>query len=183
MHVTSQRNYATITLSSDWKKTQGEKQNNFVISSFILVKRAAKWQLLTLLFRKSEDENKSQICDFSRFFSRKGEKGSVANATVLVAISTLTGDGFESCWNCLNFSGACKRCLICPLKCADNFSQFIIKILFVVKWQIFERILYIWAIRHPASGYVQGINDLVTPFFVVFLSAYVGKNQWATWVH
>ncbi|XP_067930739.1 TBC1 domain family member 22B-like [Watersipora subatra] len=36
--------------------------------------------------------------------------------------------------------------------------------------EIFERILYIWAIRHPASGYVQGINDLVTPFFVVFLS-------------
>lgn len=35
--------------------------------------------------------------------------------------------------------------------------------------QIFERILYIWAIRHPASGYVQGMNDLVTPFFVVFL--------------
>ncbi|XP_032234727.2 TBC1 domain family member 22B [Nematostella vectensis] len=38
--------------------------------------------------------------------------------------------------------------------------------------EIFERILYIWAIRHPASGYVQGMNDLVTPFFVVFLSAY-----------
>eukprot|EP00276_Gloeochaete_wittrockiana_P005734 CAMPEP_0184661458 /NCGR_PEP_ID=MMETSP0308-20130426/38430_1 /TAXON_ID=38269 /ORGANISM="Gloeochaete witrockiana, Strain SAG 46.84" /LENGTH=513 /DNA_ID=CAMNT_0027102775 /DNA_START=233 /DNA_END=1771 /DNA_ORIENTATION=- len=36
-----------------------------------------------------------------------------------------------------------------------------------------ERILYIWAMRHPASGYVQGINDLVTPFFVVFLSEYV----------
>ncbi len=35
--------------------------------------------------------------------------------------------------------------------------------------EIFERILFIWAIRHPASGYVQGINDLVTPFFVVFL--------------
>ncbi|XP_023944815.1 TBC1 domain family member 22B [Bicyclus anynana] len=34
---------------------------------------------------------------------------------------------------------------------------------------MFERILYIWAIRHPASGYVQGINDLVTPFFMVFL--------------
>ncbi|MED6221614.1 hypothetical protein PIB30_056516 [Stylosanthes scabra] len=29
------------------------------------------------------------------------------------------------------------------------------------------------AIRHPASGYVQGINDLVTPFFVVFLSEYL----------
>lgn len=33
--------------------------------------------------------------------------------------------------------------------------------------------MYIWAIRHPASGYVQGINDLVTPFFVVFLSEFV----------
>jgi hypothetical protein len=38
-----------------------------------------------------------------------------------------------------------------------------------------ERILYVWAIRHPASGYVQGINDLVTPFYQVFLSAYIGE--------
>jgi hypothetical protein len=36
-----------------------------------------------------------------------------------------------------------------------------------------ERILYVWAIRHPASGYVQGINDLVTPFWQVFLGAYI----------
>ncbi|ODQ67423.1 RabGAP/TBC [Nadsonia fulvescens var. elongata DSM 6958] len=34
-----------------------------------------------------------------------------------------------------------------------------------------ERILYLWAKRHPASGYVQGINDLVTPFFQTFLAA------------
>ncbi|KAJ8660970.1 hypothetical protein O0I10_003192 [Lichtheimia ornata] len=39
-----------------------------------------------------------------------------------------------------------------------------------------ERILYQWAIRHPASGYVQGINDLVTPIFEVFLSAYIDEN-------
>jgi len=39
--------------------------------------------------------------------------------------------------------------------------------------EIFERILFIWAIRHPASGYVQGMNDLVTPFFVVFLQEYL----------
>jgi TBC1 domain family member 2 len=38
-----------------------------------------------------------------------------------------------------------------------------------------ERILYVWAIQHPESGYVQGINDLVTPFFQVFLSAYIGN--------
>ncbi|KAF0305156.1 TBC1 domain family member 22B [Amphibalanus amphitrite] len=35
--------------------------------------------------------------------------------------------------------------------------------------EMFERVLYIWAIRHPASGYVQGVNDLVTPYFIVFL--------------
>uniref|UniRef100_A0A8D8YGR5 TBC1 domain family member 22B n=1 Tax=Cacopsylla melanoneura TaxID=428564 RepID=A0A8D8YGR5_9HEMI len=39
--------------------------------------------------------------------------------------------------------------------------------------EMFERILFIWAIRHPASGYVQGINDLVTPFFVVFLQEFL----------
>lgn len=33
-----------------------------------------------------------------------------------------------------------------------------------------ERILYLWGLRHPASGYVQGINDLVTPFLAVFAS-------------
>ncbi|KAL4419572.1 hypothetical protein ABPG77_003598 [Micractinium sp. CCAP 211/92] len=37
-----------------------------------------------------------------------------------------------------------------------------------------ERILYIWGIRHPASGYVQGINDLVTPFMAVFMSEHLG---------
>ncbi|KAK6185173.1 hypothetical protein SNE40_007464 [Patella caerulea] len=42
--------------------------------------------------------------------------------------------------------------------------------------EIFERILFIWAIRHPASGYVQGINDLVTPFFVVFLFEYIEND-------
>lgn len=40
--------------------------------------------------------------------------------------------------------------------------------------QSLERLLYVWAIRHPASGYVQGINDLAIPFFQVFLSAYIG---------
>ncbi|KAJ9475639.1 GTPase-activating protein GYP1 [Pseudozyma hubeiensis] len=39
-----------------------------------------------------------------------------------------------------------------------------------------ERILYVWAIRHPASGYVQGINDLATPFFEVFLSSYIDSD-------
>lgn len=40
-----------------------------------------------------------------------------------------------------------------------------------------QRILYLWAIRHPASGYVQGINDLVTPFFQTFLTEYLPPAQ------
>ena len=36
-----------------------------------------------------------------------------------------------------------------------------------------RRLLYIWGVRHPASGYVQGVNDLVTPFLAVFLSEYL----------
>ena len=33
------------------------------------------------------------------------------------------------------------------------------------------------AIRHPASGYVQGINDLVTPFLMVFLQDFVPNRD------
>lgn len=39
------------------------------------------------------------------------------------------------------------------------------------------RLLYIWAIRHPASSYVQGINDLATPLIAVFLSGYYGGKD------
>ncbi|CAH1153269.1 unnamed protein product [Phaedon cochleariae] len=42
---------------------------------------------------------------------------------------------------------------------------------------MFERILFIWSIRHPASGYVQGINDLVTPFYVVFLQEFLEGDE------
>lgn len=36
--------------------------------------------------------------------------------------------------------------------------------------EMLRRILYIWAIRHPVSGYVQGINDLCSIFLLVFLT-------------
>jgi hypothetical protein len=41
------------------------------------------------------------------------------------------------------------------------------------------RVLYIWNMRNPgfclikASFYVQGINDLATPFFIVFLKFFI----------
>jgi hypothetical protein len=34
---------------------------------------------------------------------------------------------------------------------------------------LFERVLFVWSVRHPASGYVQGMNDLLQPFFFAFL--------------
>lgn len=62
------------------------------------------------------------------------------------------------------------------------FELFLRQLYFVIKsyrrwWEgIFRdilRILYVWHIRHPSSGYVQGINDVVTPFIVVYLSDYI----------
>jgi hypothetical protein len=35
--------------------------------------------------------------------------------------------------------------------------------------KVLERVLFLWGVRHPASGYVQGINDLATPFLAAFL--------------
>ena len=35
--------------------------------------------------------------------------------------------------------------------------------------------------RHPASGYVQGINDLVTPFLTVFLSEHFSDGPMEVW--
>lgn len=41
---------------------------------------------------------------------------------------------------------------------------------------ILEAILYVWANRHPASGYVQGIHDLSSPIIVVMLSEYTAVD-------
>lgn len=35
------------------------------------------------------------------------------------------------------------------------------------------RILFSWTMRHPASGYVQGINDLAAPFILVYLTEFL----------
>lgn len=43
--------------------------------------------------------------------------------------------------------------------------------------QALRKILFLWAVRHPASGYVQGINDLCTPFFQIFLGNYIWQLQ------
>ena len=38
-----------------------------------------------------------------------------------------------------------------------------------------NKVLFVWAVRHPASGYVQGLNDVLLPFLLVFLAAKVGR--------
>mmetsp|Transcript_5500 Transcript_5500/g.6236 ORF Transcript_5500/g.6236 Transcript_5500/m.6236 type:complete len:208 (+) Transcript_5500:368-991(+) len=37
------------------------------------------------------------------------------------------------------------------------------------------RTLFVWAFKHPASGYVQGINDLAAAFVYVFLAEEIDK--------
>ncbi|CXJ04820.1 TBC domain protein, putative [Plasmodium berghei] len=43
--------------------------------------------------------------------------------------------------------------------------------------QLSERVLFIYSVRHPACGYVQGINDLITPFLIVFLRPIILKKE------
>ena len=48
--------------------------------------------------------------------------------------------------------------------------------------KLFTSILFIWAVRHPASGYVQGMNDVLLPFFICFILPYypaVSLNDFA----
>lgn len=44
-----------------------------------------------------------------------------------------------------------------------------------------SRVLLVWALHHPATGYFQGLNDLASPFFYCFLSSHstlqVGTHQ------
>lgn len=42
--------------------------------------------------------------------------------------------------------------------------------------EMLVRILTIWHMRHPASGYVQGMNDLTTPLVAVFLMDYINVD-------
>jgi hypothetical protein len=42
---------------------------------------------------------------------------------------------------------------------------------------LFERVLFIWSVRHPATGYVQGMSDLLQPFFFVFLTPYCSDQN------
>jgi hypothetical protein len=51
--------------------------------------------------------------------------------------------------------------------------------LFHCEWvqRSLERVLFTYAARHFATGYVQGLNDLATPFYAVFLAPWV--DPWA----
>ena len=41
---------------------------------------------------------------------------------------------------------------------------------------LLSRALYIWSLKHTATGYVQGINDLITPFVYIFLDEYLQEH-------
>lgn len=41
---------------------------------------------------------------------------------------------------------------------------------------LMERVLFVWAVRQPAAGYVQGINDVLLPLLLVFLADCAGVS-------
>ena len=41
---------------------------------------------------------------------------------------------------------------------------------------LFQHVLFVWAVRHPASGYVQGMNDILVPFFFAFVADRLGES-------
>ncbi len=66
----------------------------------------------------------------------------------------------------------------------DSFKQIIIDVKRTHPGEAFSskisknmltRILFVWAFKHPASGYVQGINDLAATFMYIFLAEEIDK--------
>eukprot|EP00929_Paragymnodinium_shiwhaense_P007504 TRINITY_DN11142_c0_g1_i1.p1 TRINITY_DN11142_c0_g1~~TRINITY_DN11142_c0_g1_i1.p1 ORF type:complete len:441 (-),score=56.08 TRINITY_DN11142_c0_g1_i1:400-1722(-) len=43
--------------------------------------------------------------------------------------------------------------------------------------RLMERILFIWSVRHPASGYVQGLNDVLLPFVISYQAERAGVTN------
>ena len=39
--------------------------------------------------------------------------------------------------------------------------------------EVMIKVLWVWHVRHPACGYVQGMNDLITPFLTVFVKEHI----------
>ena len=39
------------------------------------------------------------------------------------------------------------------------------------------RLLFVWSMRNPASGYVQGINDLAAPLIIVHLQGALSQSN------
>lgn len=42
---------------------------------------------------------------------------------------------------------------------------------------LMERVLFVWAVKQPAAGYVQGINDVLLPLLLVFLADSAGISS------
>ncbi|KAJ5101489.1 hypothetical protein NUU61_003711 [Penicillium alfredii] len=127
--------------------------------------RAMTWQLL-LGYLPTNSERRISTLERKRKEYLDGvrqafERGSGSNASNPPASSTKRGRGLdEAIWHQISID-------------VPRTSPHIPLYGYEATQRSLERILYVWAIRHPASGYVQGINDLVTPFWQVFLGMYI----------
>lgn len=69
----------------------------------------------------------------------------------------------------------------------ENYKQIIIDVKRTNPGEAFQsklakemltRILFVWAFKHPASGYVQGINDLAATFMYVFIADLISQIRY-----
>lgn len=87
----------------------------------------------------------------------------------MVSFTSYTSETITICYSSISIQQSLLHSVIqAQVLVQKNFCQ---ELFFLRLSQLFCFLFR--AIRHPASGYVQGINDLVTPFLVVFLSEFL----------
>lgn len=68
----------------------------------------------------------------------------------------------------------------------DEYNQIVIDVKRTTPTEVFKlqkvknmltRVLFIWQYKHPASGYVQGINDLAAILMYVFILEQASEND------
>lgn len=134
--------------------------------------RAMSWQLLLGYLPTSserrvatlERKRKAYLDGVRQAFERGGNASNASNGRTSMSSQTRVRGLDEALWHQISID-------------VPRTSPHLQLYSYEATQRSLERILYVWAIRHPASGYVQGINDLVTPFWQVFLGSYITDNN------
>lgn len=140
--------------------------------------RTAVWQMLLGYLPLNRDRQNDSIArkhaEYQQFVNtlcgpRSTDRGSSSSASssTVSALSTSTPNMSES-------DAALLRQVLYDVKRMSPHTKLV---QIDVVQRALERVLYVFAQRHFATGYVQGINDLAAPFFLVFLSPWADETS------